>query len=124
MHPAIRTQIDTMQDAWSNETAIHFEGTVDRARPEFKDDADINVILGRFGAHAPQKQMVFGNEVDYNLDLQQALTAIEDAKTAHRDLPTNLKERYPTWQSLLNALDSGNLTMHNEEPPTPTEAPK
>lgn len=122
MQKAQRTQVDELQEAYSNEAAIDFTGTPDKARQEYKDEADINVLLGRFGVHAPQKQMVFGQEVDYNLDLQQALTAIADAKTAHRELPENLRERYPTWQSLLNALETGALTMHNEEP-IPTEEP-
>lgn len=115
MHPAIRTQTDQMQDFYTELSALDCTDSVDRARQEFKDEADINKLLARFGVHAQQRQPTFG-EVDFDLDLQQALFAVQEAKQAHRAMPATLRERYPTWQSLLNGLESGEFKLDlNEE---------
>lgn len=91
-------------------------------RQEFKNEADTNWLLKRFGVTVPQRQGAWGREVDYNIDLQQALASITDAKAAYRNLPENLKERYPTWQTLINAVENGQLTIDNTAPPPDIEA--
>lgn len=116
MHPAIRTQADAGagNDVESNAAAIDFTGTEDMARQEFKLEADINVLLQRFGVQTPQRRVTFG-EVDFGLDLQQALSAVDQATTAHRNLPQALRAEFPTWQSVLNALVTGALKIRLAE---------
>lgn len=112
---AVRTQVDGDQDIYSDRAALDFTGTPDPTRQEFKKETDVNYILNRFGV--PIAKGTWGQEVDYTLDLQNALGAITDARRAHRNLPPDLRKKYPTWQSLLNALEAGTLEMHNEEAP-------
>lgn len=127
MKPAIRTQVDEEQDFYSLAAGIHFTGPESRdvARQEFKEEADVNQILARYGVNAPQRQAVFG-ETDFTLDLQQAFGAIDAAKSAHHKLPPNLKEKYPTWQSVLNAIESGQLRidLRSEETVSKSDTPE
>lgn len=109
MKAPIRTQHDELETDYSRDTGLDFDGTRDLARQEFKDDADINNILRKFGLNTPQQQPTYGTEVDYTIDLQQALSAISQARQSWKSLPANLKEKYPDWQSLLNAIEAGTL---------------
>lgn len=128
MHPAIRSQVDNDFDLYSVGASITFDPAEDTARQEFKAEADINVLMARFGMTAPQRQTMFG-EVDFGLDLQTAYAAIDAARRMHAKLPRNLTERYPDWQSVLNALNSGELRLDLEAsaddpvPVVPTPAP-
>lgn len=112
MHPPTRTQAEAGagNDIQSAMAAIDFTATEDLARQEFKLEADINVLLGRFGLDTPVRRVTFG-EVDFGIDLQQALSAVDQATTAYRDLPPALRAEFPTWQSVLNALVTGRLKI-------------
>lgn len=129
--PSVRTQVDDLQDTYSTMTALdcsapmeNGQPNVDRARQDGKADADINRILTRFGVQTPTRGLgQFGTEVDYNIDLQQALHSIAEAKHAHRNLPENLRRKYPTWQQLVTALDSGALRLLPEDPTPPIVTP-
>lgn len=120
MQPAIRTQVDELQDQYSDEAGLDCSGDKDMARQEFKEEADVNTILLRFGLGASHGLPKTFGETDYDLDLQNALHAIRDAKAAHSRLPEELKADYPTWQSFLNAVESGRLTSE----PLPENPPK
>lgn len=124
MHPAIRAQKSDAQEYWSALSALNCslaleDGSpnVDRARQEFKKETEVNDILRRFGVTGAtqQRQGTFG-EQDFTLDLQQALSAIEQTKAAYRDMPNDLQRRYPTWQRFLNAIERGDLTLHQTDP--------
>lgn len=124
MEPEIRTQADGLGDIVSLQTGLDCSTMPDLARQEFKQEADINILLARFGVNAPSRQPVYG-EADFDLDLQQALTAIQEAKTAWATMPIELRQQYPTWQALLTALDRGDINIKiGDPPPTPptTEA--
>lgn len=114
MHPAIRTQVDMDQDEYSLASALDASDG-DRTRQEFKAETDINVLIKKFGVPQSGRQMMF-TDVDYTIDLQQAMASIQEARQAHAKLPDNLRARYPNWRDLLNALDRGELTIHGEEP--------
>lgn len=92
-------------------------------RQEFKADADINNILQRFGVMG--KIPVWGTTIDYNIDLQSALNAVEQAKIAWKTMPLEVRKKYPTWQILLNEIESGKLKIHkldpDEQPPSKKE---
>lgn len=118
MNPANRTQADGKNELYSELTGLDFDPSLDKARQEFKQESDVNIILARFGVNAPQKQATFG-EVDYNIDLQTAFAAIADAKRAHRELPEEIRRDYPTWQSLLNGIESGEIRFKDQPPAEP-----
>lgn len=105
---AQRTQVDGKQQEYSKRSAIAITG--EGARQEFKDEADVNKILQRFGVTAPQRQVIY-ESVDYDLDLQTAHIAIDQAKEMHQKLPRDLREKYPTWQAILNAIHNGSLKI-------------
>lgn len=98
----------------------------DMARQEFKDEADINYMLSRFGVTAPRGTPVYG-EWDDTIDLQVALQAVSDARAAYKDLPDDLRNRFGSMEELLTALENGSLVIKNEpapsEPPAPPAAP-
>lgn len=130
MQRANRTQHDDKQDAISHASGIDCSTQDDTARQEFKDEADVNLMLGRYGVGLPQKQITYG-ETDFDLDLQTALEAVNTARTAYRELPPELRKMYPSWQTLLNALETGALkfdfskkTVPPETPTTQPEQPK
>lgn len=121
--PAMRTQTDGDQDAWSHATGLACDPEGDKARQEHKNETDINVILGRFGVNVAQRQPTFG-EVDYDVDLQTAMAAIGAAQRAHQRLPDSLKERYPDWRSVLNGLHSGQFRIDLDKVAQEARKPK
>lgn len=126
MQRAIRTQSDELGDEYARTTTIDCSDDTDTARQEFKDEADVNIILAKFGVNSLQRQPTWGQEVNYDLNLQTALEAITDAKAAHSQLPDDLKRRYPTWAALLNALEAREIVLTNEPeaaPPPPEPPP-
>lgn len=109
MPKALRTQYDDLQDDYSLLGGLDCSDSKDMARQEFKDESDVNMILARFGVDSFQaKQPLFG-ETDYDIDLQQALAAIKTAKEVHHGLPPELRKIYPTWRSMLNGANTGDL---------------
>lgn len=123
MHKAIRSQSDDLGDQYSVDSAVFVDPATDRARQEFKDDADLGKMLARFGAFQPQRELQFG-DVDYGIDLQMALAAIADAKSAWQQMPGDVKKAFPTWQSLLNALESGEIILKPEPEAVPEVIPE
>lgn len=104
--PCERTQHDGMGDKYSAMTATDFTGTDSLARQEFKDEADTNIMLTRFGV-IPQRPIQYGTTVDYQLDLQTALGVLAEVETATFNVPTELQVKYPDWRTLLNAVETG-----------------
>lgn len=133
---ALRTQHDDLQDDYSQLGGLDCSDSRDMARQEFKDETDVNVILKRFGVDSFQAKAPIFGETDYDIDLQQALAAIQSAKEVHRGLPPELKKVYTNWRSMLNAANSGDLKRDMDKleaeakskivPPVPAnpEAPK
>lgn len=115
MHRAIRKQTDQHQDAWSDATALNTQIEPDKARSEFMQETDINHMMTQFGVTPTNRQPIF-TEVDYNVGLQDAYMAIEQVKEAHRSLSSEVKQLYPTWRELLNAIEAGTF-----EPPKEPE---
>lgn len=106
MLQAIRSQADDLQDEISDATGLD-TGTETLTRQEFKDEADLNILLSRFGANAMSRQPEWGGETDFTLDLQGALAAIAQAKEADLQVPPELREKYPTWRDVLNGAETG-----------------
>lgn len=110
MQPAIRTQVDGLNELYSYETALDCSDKPDMARQEFKAETDVNNILARYGVNGPMREPQYG-EVDYNLDLQQSLEAIREAERAVAKLPETLQGKYSTWERLLDGAYNGEFKM-------------
>lgn len=104
--PAERTQDDNQQDFYSDLSGLD-TGEETLTRQEFKDETDINIMLSRFGVNQQQRVMEYGKEIDYNLDLQQALAAVDTARRANLNVPEELRSKYPTWREVLNGAENG-----------------
>lgn len=124
MHKAIRTQSDDLSDEYSANTAIEFDQTVDMARQEFAAEADINTMMKKFMPLQNTRVSEWGQEIDYDMDLQTALAAIDAAKRAHAQMTPELRAKYPTWQALLNGLNSGQFKIDLNEKPEPEIIPE
>lgn len=79
----------------------------DMTRQEFAQEADINFLLRKYGA-VPQRPVTYG-EVDFDLDFQQARLAMRDVAEGYARLPESVRQRFPTLDSLLAALASGEV---------------
>lgn len=110
MRAPIRTQHDNKGDEYSEATALDLSATERLTRQEFKHESDPNEIMRRFtnGADVRGRAPTFG-EVDYDIDLQQGFAAVANAQAMHAELPDALREKYPTWQHVLHAAQSGAL---------------
>lgn len=94
----------------------------DRTRQEFKDEADINYMLSRFGVTQPRGTPTYG-EWDDTIDLQQAITSVREARAGYRGLPPELQRKFGTMEEFLRAIDNGSLVIKDEEiPVTPAPA--
>lgn len=115
---AVRSQADDLGDEYSDNAGTDCSQSKDVARQEFKDESDINLLLGRFGVQGTGRIPTFG-EVDYGIDLQAALGAIHDAKRAYTRLPKEVKDKYRNWQELLNAVEDGSFEGDLAPKPVP-----
>lgn len=77
------------------------------ARPEFRDECDINNILRRYGAGSSMQGKQRTEVIDDRLDLQTALTALAQAREANFNVPEELRHKYPTWRHVLTAAERG-----------------
>lgn len=119
--PAERTQVDDLQDVYSDMAIVDTTGEPDMARQEFKNETDTNWILKQFGV--PQQRRPVFTDTNFDLDLQQAIQAVADAKYAYKRLPDHLKANYRTWLEVLAAIDAGELTTLEPPKPPPDPAP-
>lgn len=92
-------------------------GNKDVARQEFKEEADINYMLSRFGITQQRGAPTYGMWDD-TIDLQSALQSVHDARLAYRRLPDNLRAKFTRMEDLLTALENGSLVIRDEEPQT------
>lgn len=107
MKPALRTQVDDLAEIYSLETNIDCSNLPDLTRQEFKDETDVNKTIARFrGGDQPMRQVQYG-EMDYDMDLQQSLAAINAAQAAARKLPKPLRDKYYQWETLMGGMRSG-----------------
>lgn len=125
MQPAIRTQVETDKDRerWGQYAALDFSEEIDLARQEFREDADINTILRKFGLNSLTRPPAYGI-ADFTIDLQTAMHAISDAEQAHRRLPEHIRSRYRTWREFLNAVAAGQIKQEDLKPPKPEPEPE
>lgn len=124
-----QTDSDEQHAYYGALAAIDCTDSRDTARQEFKDETDINKILDKFGAFAPQRQVTYG-EVNYDLDMQQSFDAVRYAERSWHRLPDHLKKEMPTPRTMLNAIASGKFKEYlptksqGDTPDTPNVTPK
>lgn len=96
----------------------------DMARQEFAKEADINYMLSRFNITPPRGAPTYG-EWDDTIDLQQALTSVAEARSAYKELPEELKNKFKNMEELITAYTNGSLIIKDGdvpvEPKTETE---
>lgn len=107
--PVERTQADGLQEEYSAIDTIDTTNMPDLTRQEYRTEADVNYILSKFGVNGTNQRPIQFGEVNFDMDLQQALGVMDDAKRVHRTLPEPLKERYPTPGAMLQALENGEM---------------
>lgn len=115
MKKAIRTQVDEKGDLYSRETAWKDDSDEpSKVRPELAAETDINNIMARAGVNPLQgRQPIWGDNND-RLDLHSAYKAVQDAKEAHAQLPTHLREKYPTWAEIVQAVEAGTIASPDD----------
>lgn len=123
-----QTDSDAKRRKISDDTSLSCEEHPDGESVTRQEEAlstDINRIIARHDALATlTRASVFG-EHDFSIDLQQALDATRKAQLMHDRIPQELRERYPTWQSLLTAIHEGRLTLDMTKPdPEPVSEKK
>lgn len=110
MHHAIRTQNDGLQAQLSLESGVSCPPDEDRCRQEFKDESDVFTILKRHGGIPSYAQPVYG-EVDFDINLQDAYTAVAHTRELFLKLPPDVRAKYGSWTGVLKALADGELNQ-------------
>lgn len=101
-------------EAASNETAIDFTGVESLTIQSMAEDADINVLMARFGLTgrmpADPRVPMFGDFSDVG-DYRSALHAVMDASDRFMELPAKLRQRFNNDpQELMEFVaDDGNV---------------
>lgn len=110
-----RVEVRQQNDLLSAEQKAEMFGTVcdpaeNVTRQEFKAECDTATLLQRFGAGQafPVRPAFFG-EVDYDLNLQDAIHAMRAAQAAFERLPADLQRRYQGWGALADAIARGEV---------------
>lgn len=69
-----------------------------KTQQQFKDDADVNILLERFGAGQQiplaARQPIWGMDFTHDYDFQRAFRAVEAAREGFDDLPAKIKNRF------------------------------
>lgn len=121
MHPPTKDQADIgIEDQILD--ASHSTTNKDVARQEFKDEADINYMLSRFGITQPKGAPSYGTWDD-SIDLQTAIQSVRESRAAYNELPEVLRNKFPSMEAMLTAIDNGSLVLKDEQAPEPTKTP-
>lgn len=108
MRPSIRRQSDGLNDVVSLQAGIAFDPEEDVTRQEFGEEADVNVLLRRYGVGA-MPPLTYG-EVNWDLDLQAAQLTIRDAREGLERLPLQVLEANGGLDTILRGVLDGTLT--------------
>lgn len=124
MHPPTKDQTDIGvedQTLDASEGADQPNGTdnKDMARQEFKNEADINYMLSRFGITQPRGTPTYG-EWDDSIDLQSAIQAVAEAREGFSTLPKEMTDKFKSMEEMLKALENGSLVLEQGDVPEPT----
>lgn len=125
MRPPLVDQVSCYDEDYAfrvrAENAIACTAEEDRARQEFKDEADINWLLRKYGALPPVQSFPQG-EVDYDLGLLDAKMAVDEARKAYEAFPRVLRENL-SFDGFLQAVANNSFKVEPLKP-ADDEAPK
>lgn len=131
----MRTPYNFDTDANSDQTglACHDKHRTDQ---QFKDDADINVIVERFGVtgeRPPTMQWPEEAEFMETFDFQTSMNVIRKAQEAFGELPAKVRARFDNdpqkYMQFFNDPENAHeavrlgIATKREEPPKPAEEP-
>jgi len=109
MHPAVVDQTSVFDarivDPGQFAPTLSCPPEEDRTRQEFKDEADIQWLLRKYGALPPVRQFPLG-EVDFDVDLMTARTSLDLAKEGYSRMPDALRAQM-SFDDFLAAVASG-----------------
>lgn len=103
----MRTQTDGLGRQYSKRGGLDCSQSKDMARQEFKQEADINVMLSRFGVNQQQRTTVQFGEADYTVDLQQAMHSINETQRAYARMDPAIRKIYPNYQKFVQGVMAG-----------------
>lgn len=126
---AVRSQIDDLQGEYDLLSGLDCSANnnKDMTRQEDAFKTDINYQLKQFGLDPFAPRLPQFGTVDYRLDKISSLNAMNDAKSAFKQLAYSLRQQYGNWAELLAAADRGELdginlkTGERSEDLTPVE---
>ena len=107
--PIARTAFDGREKELSDASATWNPDPEVGARQEFKEDADINNLLRRYGA-VPASEVDLG-WFDDSLTLQNAYLAVQAAKASFQGLPQNVKDHFHSWEAMYQAIARGDVQV-------------
>lgn len=120
---AIRTQIDGLNEEASLATGISFDPETDLARQEFAEETDINHVLRKYGRLPEARPFTYGESIDADTDLLTAFEAIANAQSSFDSLPPHIQTRYKDLESLMAAVESGELSLGSKPASGGSEVP-
>lgn len=121
MQPPVKDQTDIgIEDQFLDASST--EQDPDMTRQEFKDEADINTMLSKFGVTAARGTPVYG-EWDDTIDLQSAIASVREAKAGYNKLPKELRDKFTSMEEMLTAVNNGSLVIKDAEPPAADAPP-
>lgn len=99
-------------------------------RQEFKDEADLNFLLQRYGILPPSlRQPVYG-DFNTDMDLVRAYETVREAETVFNGLPPQMRQAFGSWGNLAEAIANGEydfaaeVEKYRPNPAEPASAPK
>lgn len=123
MHPAIRTQTDGLNDAASEAAGLTFDPETDLARQEFAEETDINHVLKKYGRLPDARPFSYGDTIDADTDLLTAFEALANAQASFDELPQPVRNLYPDVQSLMAAIEKGEVSLGTKPASGGSEVP-
>lgn len=120
MQPATRNQKNFMDPA-HHERPTYAPGP-DKAIEDLTiqsqaPDADVNMILARFGIGEP-RALAYGT-TDTALDLQDALDTIARARRTWAEMPEAIRKNFNNYRDLIAAIERGDVEIRDGTPPGP-----
>lgn len=103
---SVRSQADNLGDSMSLVSGTEGGGEL-LVRTEFAEEADINFLMQRYDVARHINPADYGREVDYNLDLQTAISAMNAMHPLRDSIPEELQGKYQNWRQILNAVERG-----------------
>lgn len=108
-----QTQIDPPEerDRRSLESGLSCDLDADPTRQEFAQEADINYLVKRYGGVPDTGRPVRFGDFDFDMDLTGAFEALAVARDQYQALPEEIRRRFPTVESVVDAIETGELSL-------------